>query len=397
MIFSDRSLFDRQQNPLWMALDRLLKKGNKIIDLTESNPTRCHFSYPSLWLKSLSGRKNLYYNPDPRGSISARRAIVRYYRGLGISLTPDQLFLASGTSEVYHYLFNLILNRGDRLLVSSPGYPLLEHLAKINDVGIERFEYAYDGVRWRIDSDSLLRGIRRRPAAILVVNPNNPTGTYLDRDERLQLISMAGAAGLPIIADEVFFDYRYRGRAPEARSFASNRKSLTFTLNGLSKSVALPQLKLSWLVVTGPAGKVKEAARRLEFIADAYLSVNTPVQNGLGVILRERSKIQSQVIKRAVLNRNFLLRELDRRLPEGELLQSEGGWYAILRLPRIMTDDEWALTLLKREKVLAYPGHFFDLPVEAALVVSLIPPEPIFQKGVEKMIRLANYFFSIIG
>ncbi len=396
-MFSRRSEFNRKENPLWKLLELQQKKGKKVIDLTESNPTRCHFKYPSSWLKSLSKKENLLYEPDPRGSLEARKAIEKYYRQLGVKLDPEEIFLTSSTSEAYHFLFSLLMDPGDHLLIPAPGYPLMESLGQLNDVAIDSFDLEYTGIQWKIDFDSLARGGYERTGAILLVHPNNPTGSYIDREDQRRLIALAKKNHLPIISDEVFFDYRYSGSSARPRSFSANRETLTFTLNGLSKMVSLPQMKLSWIVATGPKREVKEAIRRLEVIADTYLSVNTPVQNGLGLFLEGRGAIQTQVMKRVLRNRLLLSKWFKEKLPGGELLKSEGGWYATIRLPGIMTDEEWAMTFLKKEGVLVYPGHFFDFPMESSLILSLLPPEPLFQEGIEKIIERVSYSLSIIG
>jgi alanine-synthesizing transaminase len=396
-MFSRRSQFERQPNPLSKLLERQRKQGKKVIDLTESNPTRCHFTYPSSWLKSLSKKENLFYEPDPKGSLDAREAIAKYYRQLGVALDPEQIFLTSSSSEAYHFLFSLLLNPGDHLLLPAPGYPLIDPLGRLNDIAVDSFDLEYAGMHWKIDFDSLARGVHERTGAILLVHPNNPTGSYVDREDQRRLNALAKREHLPIISDEVFFDYLYSNSSATPKSFSARRETLTFTLNGLSKMLSLPQMKLSWIVVTGPKREVKEAIRRLEIIADTYLSVNTPVQNGLGLFLEGRRAIQSQVMKRVLQNRFFLSESFKEKLPAGEIFNSEGGWYATIRLPRIMTDEKWAMTFLKKEGVLVYPGHFFDFPMESSLIVSLLPPEPLFKEGIEKIVNRISYSLSIIG
>jgi hypothetical protein len=331
------------------------------------------------------------------GRLEAREAIVKYYLQLGVALDPEQIILTSSTSEAYHFLFSLLLNPGDHILIPAPGYPLIDSLGRLNDIAIDSFSLDYTGTQWKIDFESLEKGIHNRTKAMIIVHPNNPTGSYVDGGDRRRLIALAKKYELSIISDEVFFDYRYSGHSSGPKSFAENRESLTFTLNGLSKMSALPQMKLSWIVVTGPKRESQEAVRRLEVISDTYLSVNTPVQNGLALFLEGRRAIQSQVMKRILQNLSFLRKKLKARLPEGELLKSEGGWYAAIRLPRIMTDEEWAITFLKKEGVLVYPGHFFEFPMESLLILSLLPPEPLFQEGIEKILKRAFYSLSIIG
>ena len=396
-MFSGRSHFKQMPNPLFMLLMSRQNEGKEVIDLTDSNPTQCRFTYPSSWIKALSKNANLIYEPNPNGNLNARIRVVKYYRELGADVKPGQVFFASGTSEAYHFLFSLLMNPGDHLLVPAPGYPLMESLGILNDIAIDSYHQEFDGMRWKIDFDSLQTLIGPRTGAIMLVHPNNPTGSYIDRKDQVRLVSLAKKNRLPIIADEVFYDYLYPDMQILPRSFSTRNQTLVFTLNGLSKMACLPQLKLSWILITGPQSLVREAARRLEMIADAYLSVNTPVQNAIGLYLDGRFKIQSQVLHRILKNRAYLAKALKERLPEGDILNSEGGWYVTIRLPSVMSDEQWAILLLKKEGVLVYPGHFFDFPTESCLVLSLLPPEPLFREGIEKIISRVSYSLSIIG
>jgi hypothetical protein len=386
MMFSKRFEPYARPNRLSRLLSRLKEEGKPVIDLTESNPTRCRFHYPSGLLHAFSTRKNLIYKPDPRGSSGAREAILAYYRRIGVFLKPEQIFLTASSSEAYHFLFRLLADHNDHILMPSPGYPLMEHLARLNDIQVDFFKLEYEGEAWKIDFDSLEKGIHSRTRAIVIIHPNNPTGSYAGVEEQNRLISLAKKHHLPIISDEVFFDYAYPGADILPRSFSFNSKSLTFTLSGLSKMACLPQMKASWLVITGPVNQVRESMRRLELIADAYLSVNTPVQNALPGILKKRNFIQRQVMERVLKNRRCLIRRLE-KLKSCRLLKGEGGWYAVIRLPRIMSDEAWALRFLEKEGVLVYPGHFFDFQIESCLVLSLLPPEPLFIRGVSKIVQ----------
>jgi alanine-synthesizing transaminase len=394
--FSDRSQFERDSNPLWRLLEQFQNGGKKVLDLTESNPTRCRFCYPKSFAKSLIKKENLTYEPNAKGDLKAREEIVKYYRTIGVKLDPEQIILTSGTSEAYQFLFFLLLNPGDSLWVPAPGYPLMEPLARLNGITIDYFPLEYDGVQWKIDLNGLEERIRSRRGVVTVIHPHNPTGSYINRPDQARLIDLAKRHGLPVIADEVFFDYQYPDLRPLPRSFASQNQTLIFTLNGLSKMVALPQMKLSWIVATGPRKAVKEAILRLEQIADTYLSVNTPVQNGAGSFLKHRMDIQSQIRSRIMTNRTYLIDEVKERLPQGNVLNCEGGWVAILRLPRIMNDDEWATLLLREEGVLVYPGHLFDFPIESCLILSLLLPEPLFRRAVKKVLNRISYSLSIM-
>ncbi|MBI1821124.1 MAG: pyridoxal phosphate-dependent aminotransferase [Nitrospirae bacterium] len=359
--------------------------GARIIDLTESNPIRCQFTYPPDLLRIFLDPLNLKYDPNPRGSLEARKAVLNYYHLKGVKLDPTQVFLTASTSEAYHYLFRLLFDSGDHLLVPRPSYPLIGYLSQLNDIDVDFFDLSYESLHWKIDFDSLSGAIHSRTRGILIVHPNNPTGSYADSEDRNRLISMAKKHRLPIIADEVFFDYLYPGGQALPKSFSANARSLTFTLNGLSKVAGLPQMKLAWIVITGPKGEVQRAVDRLEVIADTYLSINTPVQNGLKKIFENRLLIQSQVMHRILSNRRFLIRQL-KKIPGCVCFNAEGGWYAVLKLPQIRTDDEWAVRMLQKEGVLVHPGHFYDFTREACLILSLLPPEPLFNAGINRFV-----------
>ncbi|MHB8481611.1 MAG: pyridoxal phosphate-dependent aminotransferase [Nitrospiria bacterium] len=385
-MFSDRSNFNQKQNRLSQVLGQLKKSGRNIIDLTGSNPTLCQFDYPPDLLKIFLNPLNFKYDPSPGGGLQARKAVVENYHLQGVKLDPAQVFLTASTSEAYLYLFRLLFNVEDHLLIPRPGYPLIEFLSRLNDIRTDSFDLCYEDLEWKIDFDSLARGIHSETRGILMVHPNNPTGSYANAEDQNRLISMAKKYCLPVIADEVFFDYVYPRDGVPPRSFSENSKSLTFTLNGLSKMAGLPQMKLAWIVINGPKGEVREARRRLEVISDTYLSVNTPIQNALKDILNNKGFIQSQVMPRILSNRQFLIRQL-KEVPGCICLNAEGGWYAVLKLPQIRRDDEWAVRLLEKEGVLVYPGHFFDFTWEACLILSLLPPEPLFKTGVERLVK----------
>lgn len=384
MKFSERTSWLLETNLLTRLLEERRAASLPVLDLTESNPTRCGFDYSSAPLSALANPDGLNYRPDPRGLLSAREAVAKYYAGNGIRVDPDNVFLTSSTSEAYAFVFRLLGNPGDDVLLPCPGYPLFDFLARLNDLNRIAYPLVYDG-RWSIDREALSSAITARSRAIVVVHPVNPTGSFATSTEAAFLAEIAGRRELAIIADEVFYDYAHPGAAPErASSFAAGSEALTFTLNGLSKISALPQMKCAWLVLSGDTGLVQAAAARLEVIADTYLSLSTPVAVALPELLEFRKTIQPQLRARIAQN----LAALDAALaPDSpaERLRVEGGWYAVLRLPRTLTDEEWALRLLLEDGVLVHPGHFYDFPLDGHIVVSLLPQPDVFGDAAAKI------------
>jgi alanine-synthesizing transaminase len=399
--FASRTDWSQTLNPLTTALEERRDRGLPILDLTESNPTRCGFTYDSdEILKALADPRSLTYSPDPRGLLAARVAIRDYYAERSVEIEPEQIFLTTSTSEAYSHVFRLLADQGDRILVPQPSYPLFDFLARLDVVHLARYPLDYDG-SWRIDCERLTQNIDSRARAVLVVNPNNPTGSFLHQDELESLLECCTSHGLALVGDEVFVDYvidedgegsARRGTttssgAERVDSLAATRKALTFTLSGLSKISALPQMKLAWVVVNGPTEALQEALVRLEVIADTYLSVSAPLAWALPRLLETRRAVQPQILNRVKGN----LRCLDRHLPTDSpvmRLNTEGGWYAVLRLPALKSDEEWAVELVRREGVLSHPGHFYDFESEGHLVVSLLTPPDIFEEGLQKMLRL---------
>jgi alanine-synthesizing transaminase len=398
-VFALRTGWDLRPNPL---TDALARHGGPVLDLSESNPTRCGFRYESeRILASLASPEALRYRPDPRGLEPARAAIADYYRERGIEVGLDQLVLTASTSEGYSHLFRLLCNAGDRVHIPSPGYPLFDLLAAANDVSLGRYHLFHDH-GWHFDAHELASEIQPFSRALLVVSPNNPTGSYCKRSEWERMQELAERADLAVIVDEVFFDYALDGKgagngqspaaeAAEGRAaddrchdFIGDARVPTFVLNGLSKIAGLPQMKLAWIVVGGPAAVRAEAMRRLEIISDTYLSVDTPVQWATGELLETRRMLQPQIRERIRAN----LERLDRRLarvPAADRLLVEGGWYGVVRVPETRSDEEWALMLLARHDVLVHPGHFYEFPAGAYLVLSLITPEEAFEEGARRL------------
>ena len=382
--FSERTGWSREENPISRVLEELHAANAPILDLTRSNPTECGFRYDEAAIQqALSGSEILRYKPDPRGMASARKAIAAYCVANDLRVAADDLVLTSGTSEAYSFLFRLLCNPGDEVLIPSPGYPLFDFLADLCDVELVRFPLVYDH-GWQIDFAALASAATRRTRAVIVVHPNNPTGHYVSAQEQKKLGEFCREKGIGLIADEVFLDFSLRDGAA-ARSFASRGETLTFTLSGLSKICGMPQMKLAWIAVSGPEAEKREALARLELIADAYLSVGTPVQLAAPALLEMRDAFQEQVIQRAVRN----LGELDRQLAGQTAcsrLECEGGWTAVLRVPVLQTDEDLAVALLKACGVLVHPGHFYDFARPGHVVMSLIVQEQEFAEGMRRVL-----------
>jgi alanine-synthesizing transaminase len=385
-MFSERTNWKLDSNRLSDALAQRRQSGQPILDLTASNPTTAGFRYHSgSLLRALSDPKATVYDPDPRGLVVARRAIVDYYASHQVQVGIDDILLTTSTSEAYSFVFRLLCNPGDEILIPEPSYPLFAYLAQIQDVKLVPYSLIYDH-GWQIDFHGLQNSITDRTRAVIVVHPNNPTGHFTASAEIAELDRICAARGLAIIADEVFLDFAFAA-AVAPQSFASSREALTFTMSGISKICGLPQMKLAWLVASGPQNLKAAALDRLEIIADTYLSMNAPVQYALPTFLDQRSEFQSQV--RARVQKN--LAALDQRLAEQKScarLEVQAGWYAVLRIPATRSDEDLALLLLETKGVYAHPGHFYDFPTDGFLVVSLITPEEDFAEGIEQLLSM---------
>lgn len=367
-MFSKRAHWNAPLNELTRA--RLAHRG-ELYDLTETNPTRAALPYPLEELSAaLAAGARVSYDPDPRGLLSAREALAEHLR-----CEVDDLLLTASTSEAYSFLFKLLTDPGDAILTATPTYPLLEHLASMELVTLQSFALELHR-RWDLDPSRVRQAITERTRAIVVVNPNNPTGSFVRADEQDALASF----GIPLISDEVFLDYPL-----DARGTTLVRPDvLTFTLGGLSKSAGLPHFKLAWIRVSGP-GK-REALDALELIADNFLSVATPVQSALPSLLKIGTRIRQSISTRTHTNLSTL-RELLAPLPAAQVLPVEGGWSAVVRVPRVLSDEELALALLERG-VVVQPGYFFDFASDGFVMLSLLTREEIFAEGTTRILRL---------
>jgi alanine-synthesizing transaminase len=380
-VFSSRLNWSLRPNRLSALLEEKRAAGADVLDLTESNPTRAGFAYPQAEiLTALADTDALRYHPSPRGLDSAREAVAGYYRDRGTKILVENILLTASTSEAYAYLFKLLANPGDEILAPRPSYPLFEFLADLESVHIRQYPLRYDGV-WHVDFDALEQAITPRTRAIVVVNPNNPTGSFLKRAELDVLDSLAAERGLAILSDEVFRDYAFADEGDRVSTLAGERQALTFSMSGLSKIAGLPQMKLGWIVASGP--RKAEALEALELIADTYLSVSTPVQVALSRLLALSGGIMEQIRQRTASN---LARLRETMLGSAAtLLRTEGGWYAVLQVGRSRSEEEWTLKLLGESNVLVQPGFFFDFESEAFLVLSLLPEPANFAEGVSRL------------
>ena len=387
-MFSRRTDWKLTPNRFTQAHQEALRESREVLDLTVSNPTRAGFDYDeSAILDALRNPKSLDYDPQPKGLRSAREAVAEYYKcGAGAparEIDPEKIVLTTSTSEGYSYVFRLLCNPEDDVLVPKPSYPLFDFLADLQDVKLVPYPLFYDH-GWQIDFPSLEQAVTEKTRAVVLVHPNNPTGSYVSAHEQANLNQLCREHNFALIVDEVFLDYVHDGRPKP--SFAAHDDALTFTLSGLSKISALPQMKLAWIMVSGPETEATEAMHRLEVIADTYLSLNAPVQLAAQILVDQRQRVQQQLMSRIRGN----LAELDRQLAHYTScvrLLIEGGWYAVLRVPVTKSDEDRAVQLLFERSVLIHPGHFYDFPNDGYLVLSLITPEATFREGISRVLQ----------
>jgi aspartate/methionine/tyrosine aminotransferase len=386
--YSGRLSWTAQANSFSKMLAQKRLDGAPLLDLTISNPTDSLSAYPHAAIASAFGSiKSFDYHPEPLGQIDARAKIASWYARRAISVPAAQLALTASTSEAYSLLFKLLLNGGEEVLIPTPSYPLFEYLAQLEGVELRPYRLLYDG-SWHVDFESLERALTPATRAIVVVNPNNPTGSFLKEDEVVRLEEIALARGLPLIADEVFMDYAFAPSPNRVASLIGRDRVLSFSLNGLSKSAGMPQMKLGWMAVNGPRSERDQALQRLELLLDTYLSVATPVQNALGALLHIGQGIRDEILDRLLLNRKTL-----DALPGASgvhALHCEGGWSAAVRVPNIWPEESWIMRLLDEHSVVVQPGYFFDMPMDGCLLVSLLTEPAVFAEGLERVTALAR-------
>lgn len=382
-MFSSRFHWDLHPNRLTRLLAEKRRAGAAVLDLTESNPTRAGIAYPAEIVEALADPRALVYDPEAAGSLEARAAVCRYYAEAGCEVTPERVLLTASTSEAYAYLFKLLADPGDEVLVPRPSYPLFEFLAAMESLRVVPYPLVYHG-GWSMDCHALAAAVTERTRAIVLVNPNNPTGSFLKRAELDWLADLCRARGLALISDEVFTDYAFAPDDERVRTLAGIADVPAFAMSGLSKIAGLPQVKLGWIVVAG--AEATQRMERLELIADTYLSVGTPVQCAAPRLFELGKDVRAQIANRARANLDFLRAAVT---PESacRVLAVEGGWYATLQVPRIRREEDWALELLEHDCVLVQPGFFYDFESEAYLVLSLLTVPAIFREGCGRLLR----------
>ncbi len=376
-----------RQNRMSRTLARLRARAGAVIDLTESNPTRVGLDYPPGILDALAGESGLVYDPQPRGLAVARRAVARHLGRQGVRVDASRVVLAAGTSEAYSRLFTLLCDPDDEVLVPRPGYPLLDHLTRLDGVTPRPYPLVYHGT-WEIDGDALERQVTPRTRALVVVNPNNPTGSFLSAADRALVRAVCRRHGLSLIADEVFLRYALDGEAQGRSVLGRMDGVLTFGLGGLSKEVGLPQLKLAWIVVDGPLRPAARALRALDFVNDAYLSVAAPVQLAAGRLLADGDAVARSIAARVRRNRAVLRRRIAEH-PAHTLLRVDGGWYAVVQVPATRSEESLVLDLLEHDRVVVHPGYLYDFPREAFVVLSLLPDPRRFEDGAARLLTRA--------
>lgn len=371
MIFSKRADWNPTTNLLTTARQ---KRGGDVLDLTQSNPTRAGIHYPSNELAEIMARAaQARYDPHPLGLRSAREALASE-----LACDADDLVLTASTSEAYAFLFKLLCDAGDDVVTAIPSYPLFEHLAGLEVVSLRSFTMQFHA-RWEIEANAVRAAVTPRTRGIIVVNPNNPTGSFITPAEQEALARF----DVPVISDEVFLEFPLQGKGT---TFARS-DVLNFTLGGLSKSAGLPHYKLAWIRVSGPRDRKREALAGLELIADNYLSVGTPVQVALPELLRIAPRVREAISARTRANLDALQSAI-RDARSANVLPVEGGWSAVVRLPRIESDEDFAVRLITDHGVFVHPGYFFDFPNDGYLVLSLLPPEKEFEEGVRRIVSI---------
>ncbi len=375
-----------ETNALSFKVEEKREKGENFIDLTVSNPTKVGLSYPIEEITKIVGYAKFFpYEPSPKGLFEARKRVVDIISDGGKKLNPDQIWLTASTSEAYSFLFKLLADPLDEILVPTPSYPLLEHLLSMEGIQAVKYPLQYvDG--WWIDLNSLESKMTQHTKAIVVVNPNNPTGNFLKPEQIEGLLSMSSQREIALISDEVFLAYSIEDKVRPASLIELSSSYLTFVLGGLSKQYGLPQIKLSWIYVDGHQELLKKVGKRLDWISDLYLSVNTVSQTILPSLIDVTSPMTALIRQRVAQNYQWLKKEL-LSSDQARVLVTEGGWSQILQLVGQIDDDLFCNSLLQDENVLVYPGYYFDISLSGSLVVSLLVEPSHFQEGIRSLLR----------
>ena len=386
-MFSERVPPSLQPNRITQAARRARAAARPLLDLTITNPTTAGFDYPGSMLECLTSPEALRYDPQPFGLRGARHAVACDYARRGIEVNPERIVLTASTSEAYSLLFKLLCQPGgDAVMVPVPSYPLFDHLTALDGVQSIPYRLDYHG-RWTLASEDLERRWTPAVRAVLAVSPNNPTGSVLSVEECDALATLCTGRNAALIIDEVFADYTLEAGPPSAH--ARSEGTLMFRLGGLSKSAGLPQVKLGWILIDGPDAIVREAMERLEVISDAYLSVSTPVQVAAPRLIAAGAAVRAQILDRVRSNYHSLLAAAS-RYPAIEVLHTEAGWSAVLRVPSTRSEEDLVVDLLDRDDVLVHPGFFFDFSHEAFIVVSLLPEPQLFAEGMRRVLERAD-------
>ena len=386
-MFSSRLPRQLEENAVTRALARLRTAGTPVIDLTETNPTQVGLPYALDLHAVLAAPSALIYAPEPLGLPMARAAAAAEFARQGAAVSAEQVVITASTSDAYAMLFKLLCDAGDEVLVPQPSYPLFDLLSRLDNV--RTVPYALEQhAGWALDRASLERGRTARTRAVLVVSPNNPTGSTLRDDDHRWLAAWCAAHDLALIVDEVFLDYPLRA-ATLTTAAAVSTPALTFTLNGLSKSAGLPQMKLGWMAVTGPEALVASALAQIELIMDTYLAVSTPVQVAAASLIARGVEVRAAILARVSVNL-ARARAMVAGHPHVSLLEPEAGWCAVLRVPATESEEARVLRLLETRHVLVHPGFFFDFAHEAYLVLSLLPPDDVFADGLARVLDDAH-------
>jgi len=387
-MFSDRLNINFESNLLTELYNKKISSGERIFDLTLTNPTKLNFNYDKHLLKKFIDDRSYTYNPNPNGLISTRENIIDYYRKNEHNVSLDEIFITSSTSESYSFLFKLLCNPDDEILIPQPCYPLFDYLAMLDSVSVSYYKLFYDSkLGWQTDFKVLSNLINAKTKAIVIINPNNPTGSYISKKEYEKFLDISRKNNIPLIVDEVFSDYKLEEDKNILQSVIDQKNVITFVLNGISKMLALPQMKLGWIVVKGQKKYTEEAVKRLEIICDTYLSVSTPIQYASDILFATKAKIQGQIIDRIKTNYNFLQGKFLLN-PDIRVLKFEGGWSAILSFENLLIpEDHFIYNLLDRYNVFIHPGFYYDFWKENYAVISLLTEPDILEEGVERILQ----------
>lgn len=390
--FSSRFFFQEGENEFAEILSDYKRQNVAYIDLTASNPTQAGFQYPSEAIRhSFQTADLISYLPDPQGDKTARDTIREYYKSKGMEIQSEDLFLVSSSSEAYSYLFKLFCDAGDSILIPAPGYPLFEFLSAMEGLNTISY-YTKKENLWKLQRSDLKPKDLEKSKLLLIVSPNNPTGSIFTESDFASIKELLIYHNIPLIIDEVFSDYVYDG---EVHSTLIDTETPVITVNGLSKILGMPGMKLSWILLSGPANWKRKTKEFLEIISDTYLSVNTPVQNVLSDLMQWRTMIQTQILKRIQRNRTTLKRILSEFELSKKILchLPKAGWYCTLESEGFFPEEKIALRLLKEKQVYTHAGEMFGFPElddSGRIVLSLLTETESFETGMGRIVEFLN-------